>query len=65
MDVQKFIDKINNLAFYTDLVILVILLPLELLVLAKLKFKIDHSGLITLLLHLFVSIIRVVRSRFE
>jgi hypothetical protein len=37
-------------------------LIVEAWVFIKLRFKMDKSGLLTLLLHLIVSIIRVVRS---
>ncbi len=42
--------------------ILTVLLIVEAWVLIKLRFKMDKSGLLTLLLHLIVSIIRVIRS---
>ena len=65
MGLIEFNNAINEIALYTDIIIFAILLPLELFVLVKLKFKIDKSGLITLLLHLLVSIFRIVRSQFE
>ena len=65
MGLIEFNNAINEIALYTDIIIFAILLPLELFVLVKLKVKIDNSGLITLLLHLLVSIFRIVRSQFE
>ena len=62
---MDFNNTINQIAFYTDLLIFATLLPIELLVYLKLKFKIDRSGLLTLLLHLLVSMIRIVRSQLD
>ena len=65
MGLIEFNNTINQIAFYTDILIFGILLSVELLVLIKLKFKIDRSGLLTLLLHMLVSMFRVVRSQLE
>ena len=62
---MDFNNTINLIAFYTDILIFAILLPIELLVYLKLNFKIDRSGLFTLLLHLLVSMIRIVRSQLD
>ncbi len=65
MGLMDFNNTINQIAFYTDILIFATLLPIELLVYLKLNFKIDRSGLLTLLLHLLVSMIRIVRSQLD
>ena len=46
---------------YSDIFILVCLVFFEVLVFYKLKLQIDKSGILTLILHLIVSILRVSR----
>ena len=65
MGVMDFYNTVNDIAFYTDILIFMILLLFEFLALFKLNFKIDRPGLLTLILHLVVSMVRVVRSQLE
>ena len=65
MDPAKFKDAVEKIAEYTDAIILACLLIVEILAFYKLKFKIDKSGLLTLLIHLIASITRVVRTFFQ
>ncbi len=60
-----FADKVNRIAFYTDSFIFVLLFLVELWVFFRLRFRVDKSGILTLLLHLFASIIRILRSYFN
>lgn len=62
MDSADFALLIDQISFYLDITILVILLIFELIVFYKLKFKIDRSGILTLLLHILISSIRVYNS---
>jgi hypothetical protein len=49
---------------YTDGAILGILLIVEAFVFIRLKFKIDFTGILTLLMQLAVAILRVITNRF-
>lgn len=62
MDQKDFTDTIDSITFYLDIFILVCLLTFESIVFYKLKFKVDKSGILMLLLHLIVSIFRVIRT---
>ena len=61
-DLPQFTINVNDIAFYTDCFIFACLFPVELWVFIRLKFKVDNSGILTLLLHLTVSIIRIIRD---
>lgn len=65
MDPKGFTDIVNNISKYTDPFIFAALLLVELWVLFRLRFKIDASGLLTLILHLVASMIRFLRSYYE
>ncbi len=60
-----FADKIDRIALYTDPFIFSTLSLVELWVFIRLRFKVDKSGILTLLLHLFASIIRILRSYLQ
>ena len=64
MSSTSFTNEINSISFYTDCLILAILISVELWVFIKLRFKVDSSGILTLLLHLLASLIRVLRSYY-
>ncbi len=53
---------ISNIASVPDILIFASLLLVELWVFIKLNFKVDKSGILTLALHLVVSIIRIIRT---
>ena len=65
MDLQNFINEVNKIALYTDWFIFASLLLAELWVFYRLRFKVDKSGILTLLLYLFASIIRIYRSNLD
>ncbi len=54
--------EVKQVAKNTDFLIIVALFLVELWVLINLRFKVDTSGIITLLLHLIISITRIIRS---
>jgi hypothetical protein len=58
----EFTGEVNQITKYTDCFILACLCIVELWVLIRLRFKIDASGILTLLFHLIDSIIRIIRS---
>jgi hypothetical protein len=58
-------SEIDHIAKYTDCFILFCLFPVELWVFIRLRFKVDKSGILTLVLHLIVSIIRILRSYLD
>ncbi len=62
MDQFEFSRIINRIAQYTDFFIFASLFLVELWVFIRLGFKVDKSGIITLILQLIVSIIRILRS---
>ena len=62
MDASQFIDKVDQIALYTDFFIFASLFIVELVVVIRLRFNIDKSGLLTLVLHLVASLIRIFRS---
>jgi hypothetical protein len=47
-----------------DWIIISVLAIVELFVLIKMRFKIDFSGTLTLFIHLFVSVMRLVNDNF-
>ena len=55
---DKGIDKTVNIV--SDWIMFSVLAVLELFILIKMRFKIDISGTLTLLVHLFVSLIRLI-----
>jgi hypothetical protein len=65
MDASQIIDKVNQIALYTDYFIFASLFIIVLFVVIKLRFKIDKSGLLTLVLHLVASLIRILRSTLK
>jgi hypothetical protein len=65
MTEDEFLEALNEVALYLDISILALLFIFEALVFYILKFKVDKSGIITLLLHLIISAFRVVRSIFD
>jgi len=65
MNSNEFNQVIEGISIGTDIVILLTLLTFELWLFYKLKFNVDRSGIVTLLIHLIVSIFRVMRSIFE
>ncbi len=62
MDSQNFNLGVNQIAVYTDWFIFGSLLLIELWVFISLRFKVDKSGILTLILHLSASILRIIRS---
>ena len=64
-EIIAFIDGVDHVAQYTDYFIFACLLLAELFVFVKLGFKIDKSGILTLVVHLIVSIIRIIRSSLD
>ena len=62
---SKFTPEIDHVVLYTDLFIFACLFLVELWVFTRLGFKVDKSGILTLLLHLIVSIIRILRSSLK
>jgi len=62
MNNEDFNHYFNDITFYIDYILFVILLIVEGFVFHKLEFKIDKSGKVTLLLHLIVSIVRVIST---
>jgi hypothetical protein len=61
----EFVKLIEDITFYTDIFILICLLIIEGLVFYRLKFKVDKSGLLTLVLHLVISILRIADDFFK
>ena len=59
---SEFTDDVDNIALYTDPLILACLSFVVLWVLIRLRFKVDRSGILTLLLHVISSILRILRS---
>ena len=55
---DKGIDKTVNIV--SDWIMFSVLAVLELFILIQMRFKIDISGTLTLLVHLFVSLIRLI-----
>ena len=55
----------EQVQFFNDWIILLVLSGVELFVLIKLRFKIDFSGMLTLLIHFFVSLIRIIDDSIE
>lgn len=62
MDAINVLREVDRIAFFTDCFIFACLFIFELFVVIKLRFKIDNSGKLTLLLHLFASLTRIFRS---
>ena len=54
------IDIEETVKIVNDWIILTVLAAVELFILIKMRFKIDFSGTLTLFLHLFVSLMRVI-----
>lgn len=65
MSAEDFKRLVNEIDTYNDAILLAILLIVEGFVFYKLKFKIDKSGKVTLLLHLIVSIVRAISSSLK
>ena len=61
----EFVKLIEDITFYADIFILICLLIIEGLVFYRLKFKVDKSGLLTLVLHLVISILRIADDFFK
>ena len=59
MDDKDFYNHVQNT---NDWIILSVLTLVELFVLIKLRFKIDFSGMLTLIVHLFVSLLRLING---
>jgi hypothetical protein len=62
MNSADFNRYVDDIALYNDFLLLAILVIVEGYVFYKLEFKIDKSGKVTLLLHLIVSIVRVIST---
>jgi hypothetical protein len=65
MDPSEFTSKVNNIAFYADCFIFACLLSVELWIFVRLRFKVDKSGILTLLIHLLITIIRIINVSIE
>ena len=65
MDPLEFSREVDRIAKYTDWSIFASLFLVELWVFLRLRFKVDNSGILTLLLLLIVSIIRILRSSLD
>jgi hypothetical protein len=65
MDPLEFSREVDRIAKYTDWSIFACLFLVELWVFLRLRFKVDNSGVLTLLLLLIVSIIRILRSSLD
>ena len=62
MDSSQIIEKVDQIADYTDYFIFAVLFTVELVVVIRLRLNIDKSGILTLVLHLVASLIRFFRS---
>jgi hypothetical protein len=62
---SEYADRVNRIALYTDSFIFVSLFLVELWVFIRLRFRVDKSGVLTLLFHLIASIIRILRSSLD
>jgi len=60
-----FTDKVDRIALYTDSFIFLSLFLAELFVFIRLRFRVDKSGILTLMLHLIGSLIRILRSSLK
>ncbi len=60
-----FTDKVDSIALYTDSFIFVSLSLAEVFVFIRLRFRVDKSGILTLMLHLIGSLIRILRSSLK
>jgi hypothetical protein len=60
MGASEFESKVKEIAVYTDWFIFACLLSVELWVFIRLRLKMDKSGILTLLIHLLITIIRII-----
>jgi hypothetical protein len=62
MESDDLYGTVRNIALYSDIAIFVILLSCETFIFIKLRFNVDKSGIITLVLYLLISILRLISS---
>ena len=60
MGASEFESKVREIALYADWFIFACLLTVELWVFIRLRLKMDKSGILTLLIHLLITIIRII-----
>ena len=62
---SEFVRKVKEIALYTHCFIFACLLCVELFVFIRLRFKMDKSGIWTLLIYLLISILRIINVFFN
>ena len=65
MGASEFESKVREIALYVDWFIFASLLSVELWVFIRLRLKMDKSGILTLLIHLLITIIRIINVSVE
>jgi hypothetical protein len=65
MTSTEFRSEVKKIAFYSYCFIFACLLTVELLVFIKLRLKVDKSGILTLLIHLLITMIRIINVSFD
>ena len=62
---SEFSSIVNHIALYEDWFIFATLFCVELWVFIRLRLQLDKSGILTLLIYLLITIIRIVNVTFE